>query len=308
MSDRPTPDQPGPEAEVGRSSVVAPDGVPAIPGLTDHAAFNRASWNADADDYQARHAAQLAADGGMTWGVWHIPESELHVLGEIDGRDIWSSAAAPLAGDRPGRGWRPAGRPRPVRPPARPCAPANDRGRPRLPLLHASAEDVPLPDRSFDIVFCDHGAMSFADPYRTVPEAARLLRLAVCWRSAIIGDPRPGVGRQRRACGNDPRPWTTSAAPPRVERGGRVPVAVRRMDPPVPGQRFRDPRSPRAAARARRDELLPRRRRARLVAPLAVGIDLASPSDCVILGAPARSGPIRPTRGARRRSRPVGRR
>jgi ubiquinone/menaquinone biosynthesis C-methylase UbiE len=45
-----------------------------------------------------------------------------------------------------------------------------------FPLVHASAEDVPLPDASFDVVFCDHGAMSFADPERTVPEAARLLR------------------------------------------------------------------------------------------------------------------------------------
>ena len=45
-----------------------------------------------------------------------------------------------------------------------------------FPLVNASAEAVPLPDASFDIVFCDHGAMSFADPYRTVPEAARLLR------------------------------------------------------------------------------------------------------------------------------------
>jgi ubiquinone/menaquinone biosynthesis C-methylase UbiE len=45
-----------------------------------------------------------------------------------------------------------------------------------FPLVHASAEAVPLPDASFDIVFCDHGAMTFADPYRTVPEAARLLR------------------------------------------------------------------------------------------------------------------------------------
>jgi len=45
-----------------------------------------------------------------------------------------------------------------------------------FPLLHASAEAVPLPDASFDVVFCDHGAMSFADPERTVPEAARLLR------------------------------------------------------------------------------------------------------------------------------------
>ena len=45
-----------------------------------------------------------------------------------------------------------------------------------FPLVHASAEEVPLPDGSFDIVFCDHGGMTFGDPYRTVPEAARLLR------------------------------------------------------------------------------------------------------------------------------------
>jgi SAM-dependent methyltransferase len=45
-----------------------------------------------------------------------------------------------------------------------------------FPLVHASAEAVPLQDASFDVVFCDHGAMTFADPYRTVPEVARLLR------------------------------------------------------------------------------------------------------------------------------------
>jgi SAM-dependent methyltransferase len=58
-----------------------------------------------------------------------------------------------------------------------------------FPLIHASAENVPLPDASFDVVFCDHGAMSWADPYRTVPEAARLLReggfLAFSQTSAI---------------------------------------------------------------------------------------------------------------------------
>lgn len=45
-----------------------------------------------------------------------------------------------------------------------------------FPLVHAPAEAVPLPDASFDVIFCDHGGMSFADPERTVPEAARLLR------------------------------------------------------------------------------------------------------------------------------------
>lgn len=66
-----------------------------------------------------------------------------------------------------------------------------------FPLVHASAESVPLADASFDVVFCDHGAMTFADPERTVPEAARLLRRggllafsaespvhAICWDDA----------------------------------------------------------------------------------------------------------------------------
>ncbi|HSS35015.1 MAG TPA: class I SAM-dependent methyltransferase [Patescibacteria group bacterium] len=191
MSDRPTPDRPVPDADVRPPSGVAPGEAPAIPGLTDHAAFNRASWNADADAYQARHAAQLAADGGMTWGVWHVPESELHVLGEIDGRDVlelgcgaarWSIALA-LAGARPvGLDLSD----RQLEHARRLMAEAGV----DFPLLHASAEAVPLPDRSFDIVFCDHGAMSFADPYRTVPEAARLLRpgglLAFSHASAIL--------------------------------------------------------------------------------------------------------------------------
>jgi len=45
-----------------------------------------------------------------------------------------------------------------------------------FPLVEASAEDVPLDDASFDVVFCDHGAFNFADPMRLVPECARLLR------------------------------------------------------------------------------------------------------------------------------------
>ena len=45
-----------------------------------------------------------------------------------------------------------------------------------FPLVEASAEDVPLEDGGFDVVFCDHGAFNFADPRRLVPESARLLR------------------------------------------------------------------------------------------------------------------------------------
>jgi SAM-dependent methyltransferase len=44
------------------------------------------------------------------------------------------------------------------------------------PLVEADAEDVPLPDESFDVVLSEYGASIWADPYRWVPEAARLLR------------------------------------------------------------------------------------------------------------------------------------
>ena len=148
-----------------------------LPGLTDHEAQNRASWNADSDDYQARHGEQLAASTGLAWGVMQIPEAELRVLGDVAGKDIlelgcgaaqWSIALTRL-------GARPVGidlSERQLEHARRLMAEAGL----DFPLIHGSAEHVPLPDASFDIVFCDHGAMTFADPYRTVPEAARLLR------------------------------------------------------------------------------------------------------------------------------------
>jgi SAM-dependent methyltransferase len=164
------------------------------PGRRRHEALNRAWWNAESAEYQARHGAQLA-EHGAAWGIWQIPEEELHVLGDVAGCDVvelgcgaaqWSIALAR-------QGARPVG--------VDLSEAQLDHAR-RLqaqagitfPLLHASAEEVPLPDAAFDIAFCDHGAFTFADPYRTVPEAARLLRdggllafnmstplLDICW-------------------------------------------------------------------------------------------------------------------------------
>jgi SAM-dependent methyltransferase len=45
-----------------------------------------------------------------------------------------------------------------------------------FPLLHGNAEQVPLPDASFDLAFSEYGASIWCDPERWVPEAARLLR------------------------------------------------------------------------------------------------------------------------------------
>ena len=145
--------------------------------LTDHAVRNRAMWDNYSEEYQAAHGDDLAASGGYAWGTTQIPESELRVLGDVAGCDIlefgcgaaqWSIALARL-------GARPVGldlSERQLQHARRLMAEAGV----EFPLVHASAEAVPLLDASFDVVFCDHGAMTFADPYRTVPEVARLLR------------------------------------------------------------------------------------------------------------------------------------
>lgn len=145
--------------------------------LEAHEAANRAAWNTESDAYQARHGDQLRDSGGLAWGVTQIPESQLRVLGDVAGLDIlefgcgaaqWSIALAQL-------GARPVGldlSDRQLEHARRAMAAAGV----DFPLVHGSGEAVPLPDATFDIVFCDHGAMTFADPYRTVPEAARLLR------------------------------------------------------------------------------------------------------------------------------------
>lgn len=145
--------------------------------LTPHARRNRALWEATSDDYERRHAGDLDGDKAMTWGLWRIPEAELGVLGEVAGKDVlelgcgaarWSIALAR-------RGARPVGLDLSPRQLAHARRLMREAGV-AFPLVEASAEAVPLPDASFDLVFCDWGAMTFCDPYRTVPEAARLLR------------------------------------------------------------------------------------------------------------------------------------
>jgi SAM-dependent methyltransferase len=140
------------------------------------AARNRVYWDRTSDEYHQRHA-EFIGRPEPRWGVWQLPEDELGVLGEVAGKDVlelgcgaahWSILLAR-------RGARVVGLDNSAR--------QLEHARRRLaaeglefPLVHASAEEMPLPDESFDVVFCNHGALSWADPYRVVPEAARLLR------------------------------------------------------------------------------------------------------------------------------------
>src|SRR2546430_2186110 len=50
------------------------------------------------------------------------------------------------------------------------------RRRSRLELVEANAEATGLPDASFDLAISFYGASIWCDPYKWIPEAARLLR------------------------------------------------------------------------------------------------------------------------------------
>jgi SAM-dependent methyltransferase len=178
------------------------------PTLSDSAALNRRLWDELSADYQARHGAQLAASGGTAWGVWQIPESQLRMLGEVEDRDVLElgCGAAQWSIALHARGARVTG----LDNSAAQLAHARmlmTRAGVEFPLVHASAEATGLASESFDIVFCDHGAMAFADPHRTVPEAARLLRaggvLAFAMHTPIIelvwppGQDHPGERLER---------------------------------------------------------------------------------------------------------------
>lgn len=141
----------------------------------------------------------------MAWGLWRVPESELSLLGRVSGLRVlelgcgaarWSAALAQRGAivvglDLSRSQLRLALRHRGSR-------------RRSAALVQASATDLPFRAESFDLVFCDWGAMTFADPLATVPECARVLgpngRLVFATGSPIARmtlDPRADRHRPR---------------------------------------------------------------------------------------------------------------
>lgn len=146
-------------------------------GAARHVRKNREDWDRESDEYQRLHAPQLNRWDRPGWGTHSIPESKLSVLGDVGGKDVleygcgggqWSIALARL-------GARPVGMDLSIRQLSHARANMRHAGV-SFPLVNADAERTPFGDGTFDVVFSDHGAMSFARPERTVPEVMRLLR------------------------------------------------------------------------------------------------------------------------------------
>ena len=148
-----------------------------MPGISDDAKRNREDWTqANAAYTDARASSNWAADE-MTWGVFGIPESGLESLGPVDGLDVveLGCGTAYVSAWLAKRGANPVGVD--VTPAqlatARRCQVEFGI---EFPLVEASAEDVPLPDESFDLAVSEYGASIWCDPHLWIPEAFRLLR------------------------------------------------------------------------------------------------------------------------------------
>jgi SAM-dependent methyltransferase len=144
--------------------------------MTSSSELNRAFWDRQADEYQERHR-EFIGRPEPRWGMWQVPESELGVLGDVADKDVLElgCGAAQWAILLAQQGARIVGLDNSER--------QLEHARERMaaagvefPLVHSPAESLPFADASFDVVFCDHGALSFADPLVVVPEVARVLR------------------------------------------------------------------------------------------------------------------------------------
>jgi len=144
--------------------------------LPDHVRRNRAHWDALSAEYVAPGERNWR-QSEPSWGIWGIPESEVHALPEVAGLDTielgcgtgyvsaWLArlGARPVGIDNSARQLSTARR-------------LQDEHDLHFPLIHGNAEEVPLPGASFDLAVSEYGAAIWADPYRWIPEASRLLR------------------------------------------------------------------------------------------------------------------------------------
>jgi SAM-dependent methyltransferase len=146
--------------------------------LPDHVARNRLYWDEVNAPRYAEAGARHWREEEITWGVWGVPETELRLLPEeLSGKDVieLGCGTAYVSAWLARRGARVTGidnSPKQLET-ARRLQAAHGLD---FPLLLGNAEEVPLPDGSFDLAVSEYGAAIWCDPYRWIPESARLLR------------------------------------------------------------------------------------------------------------------------------------
>lgn len=143
----------------------------------DYVLRNRVSWDGWAREYEEPGRRNWEQDE-PSWGQWSVPESQLHVLpDDVVGLDTIELGCGTgyVSAWLARRGARPVGIDN-SEAQLRTARAFQREFRLEFPLLHANAEEVPLPDAGFDLAISEYGASIWCDPYRWIPEAARLLR------------------------------------------------------------------------------------------------------------------------------------
>jgi SAM-dependent methyltransferase len=144
----------------------------------DYVALNREGWSKANAEYTDRSARDSWAQEEITWGQWSKPERELGILPDVVGKDVIELGCGTAYF---GSWLKRAGASRVVGIDVTPAQletarRLNEEFERGLELIEANAEDVPLPDESFDLVFSEYGASIWCDPALWIAEAARLLR------------------------------------------------------------------------------------------------------------------------------------
>ena len=147
--------------------------------LPEHVRRNRAAWDEWAPEYVSNgEISWRLAPGDEKWGVWDIPDREVHLLpDDLAGKDTIELGCGTgyVSAWLARRGARPVGIDNSEEQLATARRLQAEHGI-EFPLIHGNAESVPYPDGSFDLVISEYGASIWADPYAWIPEASRLLR------------------------------------------------------------------------------------------------------------------------------------
>ena len=146
--------------------------------LPDYARVNRATWTKANAEYTDARAGEAWAQEEITWGMWRRPEREVRALPDMAGKDVIELGCGTAYF---GAWLKRRGAPRVVGVDVTPAQLETARRLDEehglgLELLEANAEDVPLPDASFDVAVSEYGASTWCDPALWLAEAARLLR------------------------------------------------------------------------------------------------------------------------------------
>lgn len=147
------------------------------PSAENHVRRNRVAWDQLAKEYAGPARTAWKADE-PSWGIWHIPESDAHLLPEsLNGLEAieLGCGTAYVSAWLARRGARVTGIDNSSEQLKTARAMQHEHSL-FFPLIHGNAERVPLPQASFDLAISEYGASIWCDPYRWIPEASRLLR------------------------------------------------------------------------------------------------------------------------------------